>query len=128
MLDKLIISQLREIVGNKNVRLSDEDLTDYGMDRTTIWTADPSVVVLPGCVAEVQKVVIFANEYKLAIVPSGGRTGLSGGAVAKDGEIVVAMDRINQIFDFNKVDCIVSVGAGLITNKLQEFAAWRKLF
>ena len=78
------------IVGNKNVRLSDEDLTDYGMDRTTIWTADPSVIVLPGCVAEVQKVVIFANEYKLAIVPSGGRTGLSGGAVAKDGEIVVA--------------------------------------
>ena len=39
MLDQLIISQLREIVGNKNVRLSDEDLTDYGMDRTTIWTA-----------------------------------------------------------------------------------------
>ena len=128
MLDKLIISQLREIVGNKNVRLSDEDLTDYGMDRTTIWTADPSVIVLPGCVAEVQKVVIFANEYKLAIVPSGGRTGLSGGAVAKDGEIVVAMDRINQIFDFNKVDCIVSVGAGLITNKLQEFAAGQNLF
>jgi len=128
MLDKLIISQLREIVGNKNVRLSDEDLTDYGMDRTTTWTADPSVIVLPGCVAEVQKVVLFANEYKLAIVPSGGRTGLSGGAVAKDGEIVVAMDRINQIFDFNKVDCIVSVGAGLITNKLQEFAAEQNLF
>ena len=128
MLDKLIISQLREIVGNKNVRLSDQDLTAYGMDRTTIWTADPSVIVLPGCVAEVQKVVIFANKYKLAIVPSGGRTGLSGGAVAKDGEIVVAMDRINQIFDFNKVDCIVSVGAGLITNKLQKFAAEKNLF
>jgi FAD/FMN-containing dehydrogenase len=79
-------------------------------------------------VAEVQKVVIFANKYKLAIVPSGGRTGLSGGAVAKDGEIVVAMDRINQIFDFNKVDCIVSVGAGLITNKLQKFAAEKNLF
>ena len=128
MLDKIIISQLREIVGNKNVRLSDEDLTDYGMDRTTMWAARPSVIVLPGCVAEVQKVVIFANEYKLAIVPSGGRTGLSGGAVAKNGEIVVAMDRINQIFDFNKVDCIVSVGAGLITNKLQEFAAEQNLF
>ena len=38
------------------------------------------------------------------------------------------MDRINQIFDFNKVDCIVSVGAGLITNKLQEFAAGQNLF
>ena len=128
MLDKIIISQLREIVGNKNVRLSDEDLTDYGMDSTTMWAARASVIVLPACVAEVQKVVIFANEYKLAIVPSGGRTGLSGGAVAKDGEIVVAMDRINQIFDFNKVDCIVSVGAGLITNKLQEFAAEQNLF
>ena len=128
MLDKLVISQLRKIVGNKNVRLADEHLTDYGMDRTTIWTADPSVIVLPGCVVEVQKVVIFANEYKLAIVPSGGRTGLSGGAVAKDGEIVVAMDRINQISNFNNVDCIVSVGAGVITNTLQEFAAEKNLF
>jgi FAD/FMN-containing dehydrogenase len=128
MPNKKILKNLRAIVGSKNVRLSNEDLATFGIDRTIIWTAAPSVIVLPGCVTEVQRIVSLANEYKLAIVPSGGRTGLSGGAVAKDGEIVVAMDRINQISDFNAVDRTVSVGAGVITQKLQEFAAERGLY
>ena len=48
----------------------------------------------PATVEEVQAAgVDWPTSFNLAIVPSGGRTGLSGGAVAKDGEIVVAMDR-----------------------------------
>jgi FAD/FMN-containing dehydrogenase len=73
-------------------------------------------------------VVLLANELNLAIVPSGGRTGLSGGAVAKDGEIVVAMDRFNEVVNFNPVDRSVTVGAGMITANLQDFATEQGLF
>jgi len=76
----------------------------------------------------VQQLVLLANECNLAIVPSGGRTGLSGGAVAKDGEIVVAMDRLNQVLDFNPIDRCVTLGAGVITAQLQDFAAEQGLF
>ena len=128
MLSEQIISRLTKIVGPERLLLDAGELQYFGVDRTTIWQANPSAVVLPGTIEEVQQVVLLANECNLAIVPSGGRTGLSGGAVAKDGEIVVAMDRLNQMLDFNPIDRCVSLGAGVITAQLQDFAAERGLF
>ena len=114
MLSEQIIERLNSIVGAQRVLLDEADLQRFGVDRTTIWQANPCAVVLPGAIEEVQQVVLLANELNLAIVPSGGRTGLSGGAVAKDGEIVVAMDRFNEVINFNPVDRSVTVGAGMI--------------
>lgn len=128
MLSEQIISRLTNIVGAERLLLDASELQHFGVDRTTIWQANPSAVVLPGTVEEVQQLVLLANECNLAIVPSGGRTGLSGGAVAKDGEIVVAMDRLNQVLDFNPIDRCVTLGAGVITAQLQDFAAEQGLF
>ena len=128
MLPEPIIEQLIAIVGESRLLLGDDDLQRFGIDRTTLWNAAPSAVVLPGSTAEVQAIVRLANQCNLAIVPSGGRTGLSGGAVAKDGELVVALDRINQVIEFNPMDRSVTVGAGMITAQLQEFAEQQGLF
>ena len=128
MLSEQIISRLTNIVGFERLLLGAGELQHFGVDRTTIWQANPSAVVLPGTIEEVQQVVLLANECNLAIVPSGGRTGLSGGAVAKDGEMVVAMDRLNQLLDFNPIDRCVTLGAGVITAQLQDFAAEQGLF
>lgn len=128
MLSEQIIERLNGIVGDRRVLLDDTDLQRYGVDRTTIWQASPCAVVLPGSIEEVQQIVNLANEFNLAIVPSGGRTGLSGGAVAKEGEIVVAMDRLNQVIDYNPLDRCVTVGAGMITANLQDYAAEQGLF
>ena len=77
---------------------------------------------LPGDVGEVQEIVRLAALEGVAIVPSGGRTGLSAGAVACKGELVLALDRLNDIIDFNPVDRIVRCGAGVLTQQLQDFA------
>ena len=122
MLPPLITKQLVTILGEERLLLRPEDLQYYGVDRTTIWQANPCAVVLPGSIKEVQQIVLLAKEHNLAIVPSGGRTGLSGGAVAKDGEIVIALDRLNKIREFNPLDRTVTVGAGMITENLQNFA------
>jgi len=128
MLSEQIVERLSAIVGAQRLLLDSADLQRFGVDRTTIWQANPCAVVLPGTVEEVQAVVRLANELNLSIVPSGGRTGLSGGAVAKDGEIVVAMDRLNEILDFNALDRTVKLGAGVITANLQDFATQQGLF
>ena len=128
MLPPLITKQLVTILGEERLLLRSEDLQYYGLDRTTIWQANPCAVVLPGSIKEVQQIVLLAKEHNLAIVPSGGRTGLSGGAVAKDGEIVMALDRLNKIREFNPLDRTVRVGAGMITENLQNFAVEQGLF
>ena len=69
-----------------------------------------------------QALVRYANDHQLALTPSGGRTGLSGAAVACQGEIVVSLERMNRILDFDPVDRSMTCQAGVVTETVQNFA------
>jgi len=127
-LDQDVLDALRDIVGPDRTLCDADSLAHYGGDWTRVYTPRPAAVVLPGSVEEVQAVVRIAARESLAIVPSGGRTGLSGGAVAAAGELVVALDRLGAIGDFKPVDRAVRCGGGVITEQLQQFAADNGLF
>ena len=98
------------------------DLEHYGRDWTRRWTPNPLAIALPGTVEEVQAVVRWANEHAVAVVPSGGRTGLSGGAVAANGELVLSLERMNKALDFNAVDRTLTVQAGMPLEALHNVA------
>ena len=87
------MDQLSAIIGPSWVKIDASDLTHYGKDWSSNSTPDPSAIVLPASIKEVQDIVALANEHCIPLVPSGGRTGLSGGAVAEKGELVVSFDR-----------------------------------
>jgi len=123
-----VLSELQGIVGTGRVLTDEESLRAYGRDWTRVYTPSPMAVVLPGTVDEVQALVRLAARRSLAIVPSGGRTGLSAAAVACNGELVLALDRLNQIEDFDPVDRTVRCGAGVVTKTLQQYALERDLF
>ena len=123
-----VLTKLQNIVGESRVLTDDASLATYGRDWTAVYTPSPGAVVLPGAIEQVQAIVRLAAAEQLAIVPSGGRTGLSGGAVAARGELVLALDRLNAIEDFSAVDRTVRCGAGVITQRLQDFAQQQGLF
>ncbi len=70
----------------------------------------------------------WANQHQVALVPSGGRTGLSAAAVAANGEVVVSFDYMNQILKFNQMDRTVVCQPGVVTQQLQEFAEEKDLY
>ena len=119
---------LEKIFTPERVRTSGDDLGIWGVDWTRSFPVAPGAVVFPETVEEVVAVTRLANEAGFGLVPSGGRTGLSGGAVASHGEVVVSFDRMNHVLDFNPVDRIVRCEAGVVTGALQEYAAERDLF
>jgi FAD/FMN-containing dehydrogenase len=123
-----MINRLHEVFSSDRVRTDPEALTRWGTDWTRVYTPEPVAVVFPEAVEEVVALVRLANELGLALVPSGGRTGLSAGAVATAGEIVVSFDRMNRILDFDPTDRLVKCQAGVVTQVLQEFAAQQDLF
>src|SRR5690606_18502986 len=104
------------------------DLEHYGRDWTRRWTPAPLAVALPGTVEEVQAVLRWASAGGVAVVPSGGRTGLSGGAVAARGELVLSLERMNRLLAFDAVDRLVTVQAGMPLQALQQTAAGRGLY
>ena len=127
-LDPSTLSALQAIVGADRVLTDANALTSSGSDWTRVYEPAPCAVVLPGTIDEVQAVVLLAVQQQLAVVPSGGRTGLSGGAVAHRGELVVAFDRMNQMSDFSAIDRTVTCGSGVITAQLQDFAEQQGLY
>lgn len=104
------------------------DLVKFGQDWTRFHTPNAAVVFFPNDIGEVQKIIQVANMHNQVVIPSGGRTGYSAGAVATKGEWIVSMVRFNQISEFNPIDQTVTVGAGVITEQLQNFAEEQGLF
>jgi FAD/FMN-containing dehydrogenase len=123
-----IHAALAAVVGSGRVLTDPDALQRYGCDWTRVYQPAPCAVVLPDSIEQVKSLVKLAVEHELAIVPSGGRSGLSAGAVARNGELVVALDRMNVISDFNPVDRSVRCGAGVITERLQQFAEAQDLY
>ncbi|MDO5504787.1 MAG: FAD-binding oxidoreductase [Pseudoxanthomonas suwonensis] len=98
------------------------DLEYYGRDWTRRWTPAPLAIAQPSSVDEVQAIVRWARAWTVALVPSGGRTGLSGGAVAANGELVISLERMNRVLDFDPVDRTLSVQAGMPLEAVHDAA------
>ena len=128
MLSQAIITKLQAIVGATRVKTDADSLATWGCDWTKHYTPDASAIVFPASTEEVQAIVQLANAEKIALVPSGGRTGLSAGAVAAHGEVVISFDRMNKMLDFLPADRMVHVQAGMVTAQLQQFADEHELY
>ena len=118
-----MIEHLRRVFPAERIKTATEDLAAWGRDWTRTHRPAPGAVVFPQNVDEVAALTRLANRVGGKLVPSGGRTGLSGGAVAANGEVVVSFDRMNRILDFNATDRVARCQAGVVTQALQEFAA-----
>jgi FAD/FMN-containing dehydrogenase len=116
------LAELADRLPNLRVLTDPSDLEHYGRDWTRRWTPKPLAVVLPTELTEVQAAVRWANAYGVALVPSGGRTGLSGGAVAANGEVVLSLERMNRVLGFDAVDRTLRVQAGMTLHAVHEAA------
>ena len=76
---------LTDFLSEKQVQTDTDSLQHWGKDWTNGFTVAPSAVVFPETIEQLQQLVRHAIEEGLKLVPSGGRTGLSGGAVASQG-------------------------------------------
>ncbi|WP_447937185.1 FAD-binding oxidoreductase [Thermomonas fusca] len=116
------LESLRALLPELRLLVEPADLEHYGRDWTRRWTPAPMAVALPASVEDVQAIVRWANAEGVGIVPSGGRTGLSGGAVAANGELVLSLERMHKVLEFEAVDRTLTVQAGIPLQKVQETA------
>nr|WP_319527150.1 FAD-binding oxidoreductase [Pseudomonas laurentiana] len=128
MTNPALIDELLTLVEPGKVLTDAASLDTYGKDWTKHFAPAPLAIVFPKTIEQVQAIVRWANQRKVALVPSGGRTGLSAAAVAANGEVVVAFDYMNQILAFNAGDRTVVCQPGVITAQLQDFAEDQGLY
>jgi len=84
-------------------------------------------VVFPRTTDEVSRFLALASLHGVAVVPSGGRTGLAGGAMAIRGEVVLSLARMRRMDPVDELGMTVRVQAGAITEAVHEYAAEKGL-
>jgi glycolate oxidase len=100
LMTETLIRELETILGSLAVLHGPEDLLLYEYDGSA-EKGRPDAVVFPTTTAEVSRIVKLAAHYNVPIVGRGAGTGLSGGALARTGGLMIAFTRMNRILDLD---------------------------
>lgn len=122
------IADLKKFLPSNNVATDADSLAHYGRDWTKHFAIRPGAILFPENVQHIVDIVKWARAKKIGLVPSGGRTGLSGGACALNGEAVVSLEKMNRILDFNTLDRTVTCQPGVVTETLQNYVRDKGFF
>jgi len=95
-------------------------LENFGQDWSKVYKPQASLILFPRTSDEVAHCLKICSDNKIAVVPSGGRTGLSAGAVALKGEVVLSLQKLNFISEPDPMTQTVRVGAGAVTQAVHE--------
>jgi len=117
-----LIRDLVAIVGEPNVVHKPEDLIVFEYDGS-VDRALPTVVVLPRTTEEVSGVVKAAGAHGVPVIARGAGTGLSGGAIAEHGGIVVALTRMTSILEIDEVNRLAVLEPGVVNIDLTTAAS-----
>lgn len=110
-----IVKELATIVGPEWVISDPDELTVYECDGMTyLEKALPDVVVLPDSTEQVAEVVKFCDGEQLPFLPRGAGTGLSGGAIAVQGGVIIGLNRMNRILEIDLANQRAVVEPGLV--------------
>lgn len=105
---------------NDRIRVGDAIQPHYASDHTEDFVFYPNIVVLPETTDEVAQLLKYCSDNHLVVTPSGARTGLSGGALATKGGVLLSLERMNKILEINENNHFVVTEPGVITEELQR--------
>src|SRR5579859_2776285 len=108
------LNHLETIVGAKAVIRDAAGLDPFLHEERGLYHGTAEVVVRPASTEEVSEIVKLAAANGVAIVPQGGNTGLCGGAVAEQGQIILSLGRMNKVRSFDPVNFTLTAEAGCI--------------
>ena len=123
-----LVAALERAVGAERCLSRLEELLVYECDGLTLHSAKPGAVVLPRTRDEVCEVVAACRAHSTPFVPRGAGTGLSGGALANEGAVVIECSQMKRILEVDVENRIAVVEPGVINADLSKAVAKDGLF
>ena len=128
-----IIENLKKITGADWVTNDLSQMQSYLQDETEalirVESSKDCVVVKPGSPEEISKILTYANQIMIPVIARGGGTGVCGGAVPIKPSIILSLERLNKIVEFDKKNLMITVESGVtLASLLEELNKQDKLF
>jgi FAD/FMN-containing dehydrogenase len=118
-----LLSKFSKIVGERFAVTDPALQTQYLKEMRDLYTGATPMVLRPGSVDEVSAILKLANETKTAIVPQGGNTGLVGGQIPFNGEIILSLNRMDKIREVDATSNSIIAEAGVSLGRVRQAAA-----
>lgn len=126
MMDKQI-KELKELFGDKFSTLP-ETLEKYSRDETSNLEAKPEAVLFAEETGDVSKLLKYCSENEIPVTPRGTGTGVSGGALAIAGGVLLTLERMNKILEIDRENRMAVLQPGVITGELHKAVEKKGLF
>jgi glycolate oxidase len=115
-----LVARLRTKLGARYVLDRPEELATYDCDGCVLIKKPPELVALPRTAEEVAFIVQTCIELKVPYTARGAGTGLSGGALAMRGGVLIGMNRMDQILEIDTRNRTATVEMGVVNVWLNE--------
>ena len=123
-----LVADLRALLPAATVLESGERSEGYERDESGLGRYPLGAVVLARTAADVQAVIRYSRQHKIPVVPRGGGSGKSGGALAAKGGIILSLEKMDKIVEIDKADSVVVVEPGVVLETLQAAVEAEGLF
>jgi len=119
-----LFDRFAEIVGERHALRGEADIAPYVIERRGLYPGVTHLVLRPGSVDEVSRILKLASETGTPVVPQGGNTGLVGAQVPdrSGAQIVISLSRMNRIREIDVLSNTLTAEAGVILQTLHEAA------
>ncbi len=128
MLDKQHKKAFEKIVGTENIYDDKAHMLAYAYDATREHY-EPDAVIFPRDEADVSAVLSYCNTHGIVITPRGAGSGFTGGALPKNGGIILAFEKhMNKILEIDLENMLAVVQPAVINMDLQKAVEAKGLF
>ena len=118
-----LLPRFAKIVGDRYAVTDPATLAPYLIEGRDLYHGRTAMLLRPGSVAEVSAILKLANETGTPVVPQGGNTGLVGGQIPLDGELLISLTRLDAIREVDPSSNTMTCESGVVLQKAQEAAA-----
>jgi FAD/FMN-containing dehydrogenase len=112
--------KLLEIVGAGNFSDDSAVLKKYASDSSLVPPGAPSCVVKPKNAEEVGKIIRFANEHSIPVVPVSSEVHFNGAAIPRQGGIVLDLTQMRKVLEIDEANRRVRIEAGVMWQQLTK--------
>jgi FAD/FMN-containing dehydrogenase len=121
-LEEGLLAEFRAIVGAEHALTDPDQQLPYLREWRSLYEGHSSLVLRPGSTEEVAKILALANRHRIAVVPQAGNTGLVGGQIPMNGEILLSVGRLNKVRAVDPQGFTMTVESGLTLAEAQTAA------
>tara|TARA_B100001121_G_scaffold309962_1_gene338777 strand:- start:2339 stop:3691 length:1353 start_codon:yes stop_codon:yes gene_type:complete len=100
----------------------------FQSDYSSVTGCTPLAVIWPKNHSECQAVMAWANQTNTHIIVRGAGSGTTGGAIAEKPSVIVCLDKMNQIIDFDTNNATITVEPGVVLKQIHDLVESKGLF